>query len=47
MNLIYSDRVHEQVIAWLLDNRLGDAHDAKYGLDSRIYSYPEVDEVAN
>ena len=30
-----------------MDNRLGDAHDAKYGLDSRIYSYPEVDEVVD
>lgn len=47
MNLIYSDRVHAQIMAWLLDNRLGDAHDAKYGLNPRIYSYPEVHEVAD
>ncbi len=45
MNLIYNDRVLEQVISWLSVNRLGDAHDAKYGLDSRIYSYPIDYEV--
>ena len=45
MNLIYNDRVLEQVISWLSANRLGDAHDAKYGLDSRIYSYPIDYEV--
>ena len=41
MNLIYSGRVHQQIIAWLLDNRLGDAHEAKYALNPRIYSYPK------
>ena len=45
MNLIYNPRVHQQVIAWLLDNKLGDAHEAKYGLKPRIYSYPENDEI--
>ncbi|WP_339663665.1 alpha/beta fold hydrolase [uncultured Psychrobacter sp.] len=45
MNLIYSDRVHQQIIAWLLDDRLGDAHEAKYALNPRIYSYPETYEV--
>lgn len=45
MNLIYNDRVHEQVTDWLLANQLGDAHDAKYALDSRIYSYPQDFEV--
>jgi pimeloyl-ACP methyl ester carboxylesterase len=45
MNLIYNDRVHQQIIAWLLDDRLGDAHEAKYALDQRIYSYPETYEI--
>ena len=45
MNLTYNDRVLAQVISWLSANRLGDAHDAKYGLDSRIYSYPIDYEV--
>ncbi|WP_079693000.1 esterase/lipase family protein [Psychrobacter sp. DAB_AL43B] len=47
MNLIYSDRVHQQILAWLLDNRLGDAHEAKYALDSRIYSFPKQHEAAD
>ena len=41
MNLIYSGRVHQQIIAWLLDSSLGDAHEAKYALNPRIYSYPK------
>ena len=45
MNLIYSGRVHQQIIAWLLDSRLGDAHEAKYALNPRIYSYPETYEI--
>ena len=45
MNLIYNDRVHEQIVNWLLANRLGDAHETKYALDSRIYSYPKDYEV--
>ncbi|WP_296244187.1 MULTISPECIES: hypothetical protein [unclassified Psychrobacter] len=45
MNLIYNDRVLAQVIDWLAANKLGDAHDAKYALDSRIYSYPIDYEV--
>ena len=45
MNLITNDRVHQQIIAWLLDDRLGDAHEAKYGLSPRIYSYPEAYEI--
>lgn len=45
MNLIYSDRVHQQIVAWLLESRLGDAHEEKYGIDSRIYSYPVEADV--
>ena len=45
MNLIYSGRVHQQIIAWLLDSSLGDAHEAKYALNPRIYSYPETYEI--
>ena len=45
MNLITNDRVHQQIVAWLLDDRLGDAHEAKYALKPRIYSYPEPFEI--
>ncbi len=34
-NLLYSGRVHKQVVAWLLDNGKSD-----YSLNSRISSYP-------
>lgn len=47
MNLIYNDRVHQQIITWLLANRQGDAHEAKYALDDRIYSYPKDYELAD
>ncbi|WP_367111334.1 esterase/lipase family protein [uncultured Psychrobacter sp.] len=39
-NLIYSSRVHKQIIAWLLDNGQSD-----YLLSPRIYSYPKNVEV--
>ena len=47
MNLISNDRVHQQIVTWLLANRQGDVHEAKYALEDRIYSYPEIDEVAD
>lgn len=47
MNLIYSGRVHQQVIAWLLNNKLGDAHESRYALGSRIYSFPKENEAAD
>lgn len=39
-NLIYSGRVHKQVIAWLLDNGQSDSSQGEYKRSSRIYSYP-------
>ncbi|TXD97082.1 hypothetical protein ES754_08720 [Psychrobacter frigidicola] len=39
-NLIYNDRVHEQVVAWLLDNGQSDTNQMYQALSSCIHSYP-------
>ena len=44
-NLLYSGRVHEQVIAWLLDNGRLDTNQMFHALRTRIYSYPNDLEV--
>ncbi|WP_350561373.1 hypothetical protein [Psychrobacter sp. CAL346-MNA-CIBAN-0220] len=45
-NLLYNERVHQQVVAWLLDNGLSDASQGEYEPSSRIYSYPnDLDRV--
>ncbi len=39
-NLIYNQRVHEQVAIWLLDNGQSDLNQMYQALRTRIYSYP-------
>lgn len=39
-NLLYNDRVHEQVTAWLLDNGQSDTNQMYSAFRTRIYSYP-------
>lgn len=39
-NLLYNERVHQQVVAWLLDNGRSDTNQMFHVLRTRIYSYP-------
>ena len=43
--LLYNTRVHEQVVAWLLDNGRSDNNQMFHVLRKRIYSYPNDLEV--
>jgi pimeloyl-ACP methyl ester carboxylesterase len=45
-NLLYNDRVREQVITWLLDNQQNDYDQNNYEFGCRIHSYPNYLEVA-
>ncbi len=40
-NLLYNDRVHQQVVAWLVDNGQSDASQGEYAPSCRIHSYPD------
>lgn len=40
-NLLYNNRVHQQVIAWLLDNGQSDSNQVGDAFGSRIYCYPD------
>ena len=40
-DLLYNDRVHQQVVDWLLDNGERELNQKGYALDARIYSYPD------
>ncbi|MGM8910560.1 alpha/beta fold hydrolase [Psychrobacter sp. 1U1] len=44
-NLLYNDRVHKQVVAWLLDNGQSNANQEGDILGTCIHSYPENIEV--
>lgn len=44
-NLLYNERVHQQVIMWLLDNGKSNWAQNDYVLASRIHSYPDNFEV--
>ena len=46
MSLIYSKRVHKQVVAWLLDNGKSSFNGEDDALGMRIHSYPDDFDVA-
>lgn len=41
MNLLYNERVHKQVVEWLLNNGQNNPALSDYAMNSRIHSYPE------
>jgi len=40
-NLLYNERVHKKVVAWLLDNGQSELNQEGQELSSRVYSYPD------